>query len=165
MHSMLATVLRDVRYSLRILRKSPGFATVAIVTLGVAIGANTAVYSLVDAVLLRPLPLPRVDRLGLVSTTYTPVGDFPFDIAQDGATWVTLRDHVRTADLAVFSSWVTGVNLSTDRAAALIPLGRRRDGSSHVRSRWNSVTGRRLRRERGAGGSSNEARPRSDVET
>src|SRR5438132_358183 len=66
---MMGTVLRDLRYGLRMLFKHPAFMAVAVLTIALAIGANTAIFSVVNAVLLRPLPYAHPERIMRVMLT------------------------------------------------------------------------------------------------
>ncbi len=66
----LASLLRDLRYSVRSLARSPGFCAVAVLTLAVGIGANTAMFSVVNGMLLQPLPYPNADRIVHLWATY-----------------------------------------------------------------------------------------------
>ncbi|HKZ01224.1 MAG TPA: ABC transporter permease, partial [Pyrinomonadaceae bacterium] len=66
---IIENILQDVRYSLRLLIKSPAFTLVVILTLALGIGANTAIFSFANGILLRPLPYPQSDRLAVIDET------------------------------------------------------------------------------------------------
>ena len=66
--------MHDIRYAIRALRKQPLFTLVAVLTLALGIGANTAIFSLLYQMLLRPLPYPAADRLVFVWNTYPLMG-------------------------------------------------------------------------------------------
>jgi predicted permease len=109
---------RDVRYAVRVLRKSPVFAITAILTLGLCIGANTAIYTVVDRVLLRPLPYPQPDRLAQIVRHAQGPGMNDDEIGQAGVTWVALQDGAAAKlDFAATSGGAQGVNfVAGDRA-------------------------------------------------
>src|SRR5271165_6288352 len=69
----LESLMADARFALRQLRKSPGFAATAILTLALGIGANTAIFTLIDSIMLRPLPYPQQEKLMRISG-YFPKG-------------------------------------------------------------------------------------------
>ncbi len=90
--------------AVRRLRQAPGFNATVIVTLALVIGATGAVFSLADAILLRPLPLPEPDRLAVVSfKRVSPTGE-SVGPSVDGAMWAAVRDHAKLVDTAV-SVW------------------------------------------------------------
>ena len=101
----MSDLLQDIRYGLRRLWKAPGFTLAVVLVLALGIGATTAIFSVIDAALLRPLPYPEAERLVAV---YTP-GQNPFSFPQY-LDWK--RDTEVFADLGVY--WRTTYTLTGD---------------------------------------------------
>jgi predicted permease len=90
---------QDLRYAVRQLRRAPSFAAVTILTLGIAIGANTGVFSVVNAVLLEPLPYPESDRLTTLWTRYLPQSGFDIpQFALSGPEILDFQETTRTLE-------------------------------------------------------------------
>ncbi|MGB6689991.1 MAG: ABC transporter permease, partial [Terracidiphilus sp.] len=103
----LECILRDVRFALRQLRKSPGFAFAAVVTLALGIGANAAVFSIVEAVLLRPLPYKNPDRLVVIwqaDPAHRASGGW-FDTYREFEAW---KQNSRSFERLAALTWATG---------------------------------------------------------
>jgi hypothetical protein len=95
------TIVQDVKLAIRTLLRAPGFTVIVLTTLAVAIGANTAIFSVVDGVLLRPLPYPDADRIVTVAAATYPApertGDMPFS---DRGYWHFVKTTGRLTDSA-----------------------------------------------------------------
>jgi putative ABC transport system permease protein len=78
---MLPDLLRDVRHGARAMLRSPGFTAVALVTMALGIGANTAMFSIVNGVILKPLPYPDADHIVYLRENNLPRGWASFSIA------------------------------------------------------------------------------------
>ncbi|MGH7481873.1 MAG: ABC transporter permease, partial [Longimicrobiales bacterium] len=101
----METLLRDLRIAARALRRSPGFAVIAILTLALGIGANTAVFSVVDAVLLRPLPYPEPEEIVQIRHVD---GDGDSQLNMSFPNYFDLRERSRSFDeMAVYSAGTT----------------------------------------------------------
>lgn len=116
----LETFGRDLRYAVRVLRRTPGFTLTAVATLALVIGANTAVFSLANALLLKPLPFPESDRLALATLTFESPRGASTGASIDGATWEALAASPLGEDAAVFTNWTAGVNIVINRQARFV---------------------------------------------
>ena len=111
----------DLKFGWRQLIKAPGFTMTAVLTLGLAIGANTAVFSLVDAVLLKALPYPNPERLATVRMIVTRDGAVVGENnSHTGKVWEAIRDHATTFDAAVLSGLAARISLVLPNRAVVI---------------------------------------------
>ena len=107
---------RELRYAVRLLRKSPGFTITALLTLALCFGANLTIFAAIDSILLRPLPFPEANRLVTVFNTYPKAG-----VDRDGASltnYYERRGHIPAfSSLSIyrFGTAIVGEPGSTER--------------------------------------------------
>ena len=127
----IETLMRDLHYSMRALRKSPGFTTVAVLTLALGIGANTTIFSAVDALMLRPLPFPASNELVRIYSIQQ--GMFNTFGNPDGPSAPDVRDFAERShsfqSIVVYDTWRKNVNFGDaagepeQMSVGLVPAG------------------------------------------
>jgi predicted permease len=132
---MLDTLVQDLRYALRALRSSPGFAAVAILSLALGIGANTAIFSLIDSVMLKTLPVSHPEELLQVTTAV-------YKDAFTNPIWEQIRDR-QDVFSGVFAYSLNRYNLSTGGEARYV-VGSKVSGQYFQTLGVKTVLGRTL---------------------
>jgi predicted permease len=115
---------QDIHYGLRQFWRNPGFTVTVILTLALSVGANTAIFSLVNALLLKSLPYARPDRMGSIYTRIT--GPISTDERHhlNGEQWELLRDNVPALISALSSTRASGLNLQAGSQVQYLQAGR-----------------------------------------
>src|SRR3989440_462158 len=102
------TLLQDLRYGVRMLLKKPGFTLVAVITLALGIGANTAIFTVVNAVMLRPLPFPEPERVMWIGLDLSGGG-----MSASQPKFIFWRDHNQSFEAMAATQGVgSGINLA-----------------------------------------------------
>ncbi len=117
-------IRQHLRFAARQLRRNPGFTATVIITLALSIGANTAIFSLLNALMLKSLPYSHPERMGTIYTRVT--GSQPSDERHglNGEQWELLRDNVPSLISAVSSRGTSGVNLGLGSHGQYLRAGR-----------------------------------------
>jgi putative ABC transport system permease protein len=141
MHDQVRTLLKEIHRSLRTLLKRPAFLVAALLTLGLGIGANTALFSVVNAVLLRQLPFAHADRTVWITAVRPDRNDAPFSLPD----FLDYRDHTDSLDsISAVGSWSANV---TGRGDAQRLSGMRVSANLFETLGVNAAVGRTLESE------------------
>src|ERR1041385_153133 len=114
--------LQDVRYAVRMLFKTPGFTALAIITLALGIGANTAIFSVIYAVLLKPMPYPQPDRLALLREKMAGMFDAGSVSYPNYLDWRAMQRSF--TDLALFRSQPLNLSAQGETEPERVPAAR-----------------------------------------
>ena len=116
----MSILIQDIRYGLRVLLKQPGFTLVAVITLALGIGANTAIFSLVNSILLRPLPFREPDRVVRMLQASPKLGLTSWGVSQ--ADFAAYREQNRSFEsIAIYNTSAT--NLTGAGEPERLPIG------------------------------------------
>ncbi len=118
----MGALWQDVRYGLRMLAKAPGFTTIAVLTLALGIGANTAIFSMVDAWLIKPLPYPQASRLMVLLSQDKKTGETYHNVTSTADFFDFQKQNTSFEQTAAWASW--NFNLTGDGPPALVEGGR-----------------------------------------
>jgi putative ABC transport system permease protein len=117
----MTVILQDLKFALRILRKNPGFAIVAVLTLALGMGANSAIFSVVNAVLLQPLPYQAPGRLLFLSGLNREIGTVGVSMSFTKFTQIREQGHTLDGTVAFYSTTMT---LATQREPEAVTANR-----------------------------------------
>ena len=115
---------QNLRFATRQLQRNPGFTVTVILTLALSIGANTAIFSVVNALMLKNLPYTHPERMGTIYTKVTGSAAWEERHHLNGEQWELLRDNVPSLISAVSATGTSGVNLRADSQVEYLHAGR-----------------------------------------
>ena len=135
----MPAILQDLRYAVRTLRRSAGLTLVIVASLAIGIGANTAIFSVVNALLLKPLPYPDPDRLAVLWLR-SPGINIPQDWPSPGQ-YIDIQNENRSFEEMSISQGRSGTLLGLERAAARRSAARPRRACSTCSARSRCTAG------------------------
>jgi predicted permease len=122
--SPMDALAQNLKFAARQLWRSPGFTVTVVLTLALSIGANTAIFSIVNALMLKSLPYPNPERMGTIYTRVTGTHASDERHHENGEQWELLRDNVPSLISAVSSGRTSGINLQAGTQVRYLQAGR-----------------------------------------